>query len=246
MNVKTVDNLSKIPFIKHGFFGRNGGFSSGIFESLNVGISRGDDDNIVMRNRAAIAEYFDANIEQLIIPKQIHSNIAMLIDDDQFCGEILECDALITNIPGVLIGVNTADCVPIILCDLSKKYVAAIHSGWRGALSGVVDATLEKMKSLGCSDIVCGIGPCIKQKSFDVGNEIIENVDKKYIDDEKRFDITMYVSDKLIAHGVRDISKIDIDTFTNNEYFSYRRQTKLCQNSDVVKCGVQFSGVMII
>lgn len=238
MNVLFADNLLGIPFIRHGFFGREGGHSIGIFESLNVGIKRGDNDQNVMMNRTKIAEFLEQ--KELFIPKQIHSNIACVIDSDAWDNNN-ECDAIITNKKNMLIGVNTADCVPILLCDPTQKYIAAIHSGWRGAISGIVENTISEMKKLGCENIVCAIGPCIHQESFEVSDEIIMNVDKKYIQN-RHFDLVRYVLDKLLNMEVINISKIDIDTFSNNGYFSYRRNTVM---KKIQSCGVQFSGIVI-
>ncbi|MDR1488321.1 MAG: peptidoglycan editing factor PgeF [Holosporales bacterium] len=240
LRAKYADTLSNIPLIKHGFFGKEGGESVSQFESLNVGLGRGDDDKIVMKNRAKISEYFGILPENMVIPKQIHSNFVEIVDNPLLH---IECDSVITNTPNLLIGVTTADCVPILLCDVKQRYIAAIHSGWRGALLGVVENTLANLKKLGCrgDNIVAAIGPCIHQESFEVGSDVIDMVDKKYIDTRQHFDLLGYVRDKLIESGVlnSNISKIDIDTFKNNEYFSYRRAN--CRG-----CGVQFSGIMIV
>lgn len=238
MNILFADNLARISFVKHGFFGRLDGHSSGIFESLNVGLKRGDIEQNVLKNRYKIAEYFGQ--KSLFIPNQIHSNIPYVINN--MSDEIPECDAIITNKPGILIGVHTADCVPILLCDIEKKYIAAIHSGWRGALSGVIENTISKMKKEGCQNIIGSIGPCIHQKSFEFGEEIIEKVDEKYIKD-CHFDIQFYVEEKLLDAGIKDVSKIDVDTFSNNQYFSYRRNTTI---KNMQNCGVQFSGIVIL
>lgn len=237
MNILFASNLSQIPFIKHGFFDRTGGYSTGIFESLNVGIKRGDNDASVLKNRTKIAKYFGQ--KTLFIPKQVHSNIPHFIDNINTTD--IECDAFITNKPNILIGINTADCAPILLCDTEKRYIAAIHSGWRGAIAGIIENTVSTMKKLGCENLVCAVGPCIQQDSFEVGNEIISNVDRKYIKNN-HFDLPHYVSDKLINLGISDLCKIDIDTFSNNEYFSYRRNTIV---NKIRSCGVQFSGIVI-
>jgi YfiH family protein len=238
MNVLLAENLANIDFIRHGFFSRYGGYSSGIFESLNVGIDKGDDLEAVLKNREKVANYFGVLAKQLVIPKQVHGNISLVIDR----AKDVECDALITNTKNLLIGVNTADCCPVILCDKEKRYAAVIHSGWKGALAGIVENTMINLKNFGCHNIVCAIGPCIQQESFEVGEEIMRKVSLKYIKD-KHFDLPLYVTDKLLEYGVKNVSKIDVDTFANNEYFSYRRQ---CAKDSNIKCGVQFSGIIIL
>ncbi|MDR2075149.1 MAG: peptidoglycan editing factor PgeF, partial [Holosporales bacterium] len=225
-------------FIKHGFFGRNGGYSSGIFESLNVGVDKGDDPHNVLKNREKVANYFGVTAQELVIPKQVHGNIAQVID----CVNEVECDALITNTQNLLIGINTADCCPVLLCSPLKKYISAIHCGWRGALAGIIENTMKELQSLGCYDIVGAIGPCIQQKSYEIGDEIMNKVHSKYIRN-RHFDLPLYVYDKLLECGAKDISKIDVDTFTNKAYFSYRRQAA---GNGAVKCGVQFSGITIV
>jgi YfiH family protein len=203
-----------------------------------VGVDRGDDPHIVLKNREKVADYFGITTQQLLIPRQVHGDTALVVDR----AKEVKCDALITNAKNLLIGVNTADCCPILLCSQTKKYIAAIHCGWKGALAGIVENTMKKLQSLGCNDIVCAVGPCIQQKSFEVGDEIISKVSAKYIS-KRHFDLPLYVCDKLSEYGAMDVLKINVDTFTNNAYFSHRRQVA---GNQFLKCGVQFSGIVIV
>ncbi len=249
MNVITSDLLSGIDFIDHGFFDRMDGDSTGTYESLNVGIERGDDNEIVLKNRTKIAEHFGASVANLVILNQKHSDIVHVIDaknKDKYLFKNVaqalqnEGDAIITKEKGILIGVNTADCAPILLCSKSSKYIAVIHAGWRGSNGKIIENTLEKMKSLGCKDIVACIGPCLQRLHFEIQNDIEFAVDRKYIsymNDKTLFDMQLQVLEKLLKNDVKSVAKMDIDTYANQNYFSKRRIGE--------QTGVQFSGMML-
>jgi len=249
MNVMTSDLLSGIDFIEHGFFDRIGGESTGTYESLNVGIGRGDDDEVVLKNRKNVAEYFGVPVENLITLNQKHSDTVHVIDDKNKNKYLFknveqalqnEGDAIITKEKGILIGVNTADCAPILLCDKSAKYIAVIHAGWRGSNGKIIENTLEKMKSLGCKNIVACIGACLQRLHFAIKNDIDFKVDRKYIsysDDVTLFDMQLQILEKLLANGVKSVAKMDIDTYSNQNYFSKRRIGD--------QTGVQFSGLLL-
>ena len=249
MNVITADLLSEIDFINHGFFDRTGGESKGSYESLNVGIGRGDDDKIVLKNREKIAKHFGIPVSNLIILNQKHGNKVHIIDsknkkDYQFkdVEQALknEGDAIITKEKGLLIAVNTADCAPILLCDKDQKYIAVIHAGWRGSNGTIIENTLKEMKNLGCKNIMAAIGPCLKKKHFEVKDDVALKVDSKYIsyiENKSFFDMQLQVLEKLMKNGAKVVSKLNIDTFSDENYFSYRRIGE--------KTGVQFSGIVI-
>ena len=249
MNVMKSDLLSGIDFIEHGFFDRMDGESTGIYESLNVGIGRGDDDDVVLKNRKKIAEHFGLPVENLVILNQKHGDTVHVIDAKnknkylfKSVGQALqnEGDAIVTNEKGILIGVNTADCAPILLCDKDAKYIAVIHAGWRGSNGKIIENTLEKMKSLGCKNIVACIGACLQRLHFEVKNDIEFKVDRRYIsysDDTTLFDMQLQILEKLLANGAKSVAKMDIDTFSNLNYFSKRRIGD--------QTGVQFSGLML-
>ena len=249
MNVIKADLLSEIDFIDHGFFGRTGGESKGTYESLNVGIGRGDDDKIVLKNREKITDYFEVPVSNLVILNQKHGDKVHVIDSKNKKNYLFrdvnqalsnEGDAIITKEKGVLIAVNTADCSPILLCDKESKYVAVIHAGWRGSNGKIIENTLEKMKSLGCRNIVAAVGPCLQKKSFEVKDDTVLKMDNRYVsyvDNKTLFDMQLQVLEKLMKNGARVVSKMNVDTFSNENYFSYRRTGE--------KTGVQFSGIVI-
>ncbi len=247
MNIIKSDILEEIKFIDHGFFDRTGGKSIGKFESLNVGINRGDEN--VLENRKNIAEHFGVSLSDLIILNQRHSDIVHVITEknlEQYKFKDTEQawknegDAIITDLKNLLIGVNTADCAPILLCDKDLQYIAAIHAGWKGSNGKIIENTIEKMKNLGCENILAAIGPCLQKRYFEVKSDIISQIDRKYITfigEKILFDMQLQVLEKLIKSGVKSVSKLNIDTLSNDNYFSYR---KLGEN-----CGLQFSGIII-
>ncbi|MDR0630654.1 MAG: peptidoglycan editing factor PgeF [Holosporales bacterium] len=240
MEVIKSDLFSEIDFINHGFFNRHGGKSCGDFGSLNVGLNRGDNAQTVLINREIIAKHFDCNISGLVMLNQGHGNYVHLIDEKTDLSITQTGDSIITNQPRILIGVGTADCAPILLCDKETRFIGAIHAGWRGVIAGVIENTIKKLQSLGCSNITAAIGPCLQKQSFKVDPEIITQVHKTYLfesDDQIYFDLPLLINDKLSELGVNKVSMINIDTFSNNDFFSYRRQSG--------HCGVQFSGLYL-
>jgi YfiH family protein len=250
MEIIKADLLTDIKSINHGFFNRLGGKSTGVFESLNVGLNRGDDDATVISNRRSVAGFFGLGVRDMVVLNQAHGDDVHVIDLRNFESYRFDSvaqalskkgDAIITDIPGLLIGVNTADCAPILLCGIGNTtIIAAIHAGWRGAVSSVIENTVKTMMGLGSRAIYAAIGPCIQKNSFQVGSDISSVVDKKYfskIGENIFFDMTLLIEDKLGALGVKNLAFIDVDTFSNEDFFSYRRQNG--------HCGVQFSGICI-
>ena len=249
MNIIKTDLLSNVGFVDHAFFNRHGGVSTGNFESLNVGFKRDDNEDNVIRNREIVAEQFNVSLENLVILNQVHGDKIHVIDENNVSKYKFssveqalsnEGDAIITKQKGLLIGVNTADCAPILLCDQNEKMIAVIHAGWKGALGEVIENTVETMKSLGGKTIVAAIGPCIQKRSFAIKKDVANLIDKRYLtnfDNKILFDLPLLILEKLMRLGVKTVSKMGIDTFADENFFSYRRQDGVC--------GVQFSGIMI-
>jgi YfiH family protein len=243
--------LLNVSTVTHGFCDRHGGRSVGHYKSLNIGVNRGDYIEMVLKNREIIAKMFGVPAPYIVSLHQRHGDTVqivhagniesyrlMFLDNHvQSCGS---GDAIITNLSGVLIGVQTADCAPILLCDEKVRFVSAIHAGWRGTVGNVIENTVSTLTKLGCKNICAAIGPCIQKQSFEVGDEIISVVDKNYIseiDDKKYFDMPMMIHDKLVALGIKKIESIGIDTVSDENFFSHRRQNG--------QCGVQFSGILL-
>lgn len=249
MNLIKSELLSEIDFVDHGFFDRLDTDEFGGRSFLNVGFGRSDNDDLVLRNRVKIAQHFDVPVSNLIILNQVHGDVVHVIDSSNK-GKYLfsdsnrisanDGDAIITSEPGLLIAVNTADCAPVLLCDKRSKYVAVIHAGWRGSNGHIIENTINKMKSLGCSDIVAAIGPCLQKRFFSIKPDVAAQVDRKYIsivNGRMLFDMQLQVLEKLLLNGVKSVSKMNVDTFSNDNYFSYRREGEVT--------GVQFSGIVI-
>ena len=228
--------------VRHGFFTRQGGVSSGIYASLNCGPASGDDAAHVAENRSRVmhALGFPANaLDGMNTLAQVHSAEVVALGEALPAGQRTSADALVTATPGLAIGVLAADCVPVLFADTAGRAVAAAHAGWKGALAGILEATLASMAALGApaADIVACVGPCIQQQSYEVGDELrrhfleADSSYGRYFRDSERaghfmFDLSEYVTHRVQAAGVADVERLDVDTYTGEqEFFSYRRAT---------------------
>ena len=238
----TSSILSESRDVHHGFFTRQGGVSRGIYASLNCGPGSGDDDVHVTENRARVmhALGFPAGAAQdLNTLAQIHSAQVVALRQALPAGRYPRADALVTDVPGLVVGALAADCVPVLFADMVAKVVAAAHAGWKGALAGIVDATVASMGELGAQAerVVACIGPCIQQQSYEVGAELRQRfVDADpdngaYFRGSQRaghfmFDLSKYVAYRIEAAGVASVQRLEVDTYTNEQdFFSYRRAT---------------------
>jgi YfiH family protein len=230
-------NSSKIA---HGFFGCAGGVSTGIFASLNCGPGSGDERAHVVENRRrALAELTTTAETPLLTLYQIHSAEAVRVTEPWHIGEGPRADAMATNIPGLALGILTADCAPVLLADADAGVIGAAHGGWKGALSGVVDSLIREMEGLGAqrSRIAAAIGPCISQENYEVGAEFIatfEHTDEANArwflpsdrPDHFRFDLSGYVESRLRAARISNVTHIRRCTYADEaNFFSYRRAT---------------------
>ena len=231
----TSSVLEEIPYLQHGFFTRVGGESSGVYGTLNTGLEKGDDPEAVYENRRRICEIFGLTPENLGLVRQEHTDVVHTITKPFSKEEIPVGDALITTTPNVLIGVQTADCVPILLADKSQPMVAAIHSGWKGAVGGVIERTIQSMKEQGAKEenLVEALGPCIWQESYEVSQEFLDNLkgSERFFKTGKRpkhyqFDLPGYVINRLNDAGIKKVSPSLADTFADEgRFFSFRRKT---------------------
>ena len=167
--------LAALPGLRHAFFTRQGGVSEGVWASLNVGLRSGDAPERVAANRARAAAALDLAPDRLATARQVHGTTALVVDAPWDNGPAPEADALVTRRPGLLLGVLSADCGPLLLADPAAGVVAAAHAGWKGALGGVVEATVATMVRLGADParITGTLGPCIAQSSYEVGQEFV-------------------------------------------------------------------------
>ena len=208
--------------VKHGFFGRAGGVSAGIYASLNAGTGSNDDPTAVAENRRRIAATFGAPPTHLVGVHQVHSPDAVFIEAP-WTGERPHADALVTTIPGLVISVLTADCTPVLLADAEARVIAAAHAGWKGAIGGVLDSAVRLMRERGATNIVAAIGPCIHQQSYEVGPEFearFADKDAPYAryfapgsGDRRLFDLPGFCADQLRALGITDVETLPLDTY---------------------------------
>ena len=163
--------LSSLTGIAHGFFTRHGGVSAGIYASLNCGIGSKDEPAAIRENRGRVTSHLGAG--NLASAYQVHGTTALVVNEPWPAGERPKADAMVTATPGIALGVLTADCAPVLFADEQARVVAAAHAGWRGALSGVVEAAIEAMEGLGAKRerILAAVGPCIGPDAYEVGPE---------------------------------------------------------------------------
>ncbi|MEL6825401.1 MAG: peptidoglycan editing factor PgeF [Pseudomonadota bacterium] len=226
-------SLSSLPGIKHGFFGRKGGVSTGLYESLNIGQGSDDDVQAIRDNRAHIRDAMGA--DKLLSCFQVHS--AKVVEVTEPWHTRPQADGMVTKVPGLALCILSADCVPVLFADAEAKVIGAAHAGWKGAMAGVCEATLTAMESLGAdrSRIHAAIGPAIQQASYEVGPEFrdtfvgeqewTDRLFKAGREDRSHFDLIGYVQAVLKREGISAIDNIGHDTCAMEEdYFSNRRR----------------------
>jgi polyphenol oxidase len=219
----------------HAFFTRRGGVSNGVYESLNGGIGSKDDAERVSENRRRMAAHLGIADDRLLIAYQVHSAKALIVDK-AFAARP-RCDALVTATRGLGLGVTGADCGILLLADVEAHVIAAAHAGWKGALNGILEATLEQMEALGATrkSIAAALGPTIGPKSYEVGDEFFERflaAQKDYArffspaarEKHFMFDLPGFIGARLVAAGVGQFEDLGIDTYADEaRCFSYRR-----------------------
>ena len=222
------------PRVRHGFFTRQGGVSQGIYASLNVGVGSKDDPDAVAENRRRVAAHFGQ--AALVSAYQVHSATALVADGPWPAGPP-HADAVVSATPGVVCAALAADCAPILLVDPEARVVAAAHAGWKGALGGIVEATVRRMEGVGASRkwIRAAVGPCIGPQSYEVGLEFraaFVKLDPAYgrffstgrTEDKRMFDLPSFVLARLKAAGVETAHWLGHDTCAEeNRFFSNRR-----------------------
>ncbi len=233
------DNLSKIPNITHGFFKRKNGVSKGMYASLNCGLGSNDNKEYVIKNRIKVAKELGADADKLLTLYQVHSADVVVVAKCWRHSKLPRADAMVTDKPGIALGILTADCVPVLFADKNNKVIGAAHAGWKGAFAGILEATIEAMTKLGAerSSIVAAIGPAIAQKSYEVDlvfyekfiNKSTENA-KYFVPSTKEghflFNLKEFVKNTIAEAGIEDINMLENDTYAEEgDFFSYRRAT---------------------
>jgi YfiH family protein len=235
----TIRPLDDQPQVRHGFFSREGGVSEGLYASLNCGYGSGDRQADVGENRARAMARLGSEAERLVTCFQIHSDRVVRVERPWAPEAAPEADAMVTREPGLALGVLTADCAPVLLADGGAGVIGAAHAGWKGAIGGVLERTVEAMVELGAeaARIVAGIGPCIAQSSYEVGPEFAARflaqspANARYFQaradsDRLLFDLKAYAAERLRAAGVGEVEILACDTCAEEDrFFSYRRTT---------------------
>jgi hypothetical protein len=228
--------LSAIPGLRHAFFTREGGVSSGIYAGLNGGLGSHDDPAHVAENRRRMAEQMGVAPAHFLNLHQIHSPDTVVATGPWNGAAKPKADAIVTRHEGLAIGVTAADCGPILLVEPKARVIGAAHAGWKGALTGIMESTIDAMEKLGADrgGMVAAIGPLIRQPSYEVGHEFVERFLDADADNalfflpavrngHSMFDLAGFIRMRLENAGVSMIDDIGIDTYSDERCFSYRR-----------------------
>jgi purine-nucleoside/S-methyl-5'-thioadenosine phosphorylase / adenosine deaminase len=231
--------LSMLPGIRHGFFTRAGGVSDGFYASLNAGIGSRDAPERVAENRARMAAALGVARDRLVTAYQVHSPNVVVATEPWSRAQAPRADAVITRVPGLAVGVTTADCGPLLLADREAGVIGAAHAGWKGALAGVAEAAVDAMEQLGASRrrIVVALGPMIRQPSYEVGSDFVTRFhaddaqNRRFFapgarDGHAMFDLAGYITARLQRAGLGRIEDLGHCTYADpSRFFSYRRST---------------------
>jgi YfiH family protein len=235
-----LDILKALPKLRHGFLTREGGVSEGVYASLNCGYGSNDETARVAENRKRAAAQLGLPAEALVTVYQTHSTRVADVATPHAPNEAPEVDAMVTDRPGIALGILTADCAPVLFVDIDAGVIGAAHAGWRGAVSGIVEETIEAMERKGArrARILAAIGPCIGRDSYEVGAEFPAPIiaqdpgHARFFRPAAReghfmFDLPSYVEARTRAAGVADVERSRADTCADPErFFSYRRTTQ--------------------
>lgn len=231
--------LSGLSHIAHAFFTRQGGVSKDLYATLNTGAGSGDERANVIENRARCAGHLRLDRDRLVSVHQIHSATVHVVTEPWAIGQGPQGDAMVTNEPGLALGVLAADCTPVLFADRANAVIGAAHAGWKGALGGVLEATLDAMERLGAArtGIIGAIGPTISKDAYEVGPEF----EKRFLAQDAAsasfftpsaraghfmFDLPGYVELRLKRAGVRTVDRLALCTYGDEaRFFSYRRTT---------------------
>ncbi|MCX5495186.1 peptidoglycan editing factor PgeF [Kaistia dalseonensis] len=235
----TADALSALPGIRHGFYTRAGGVSDGIYASLNCGVGSADERLNVLENRARVTADLGVAPDRLATPYQVHSPDVVVVDEVWAPGAGPKADAVVTARPGIAIGIGTADCGPILFADAEARVIGAAHSGWKGAFTGVLEATVAAMEGLGArrERIVAVLGPTISAAAYEVGPEFharfvaADPANARFFvrserPEHHRFDLPAYIGMRLRAARLGTVDDLALCTYADPaRFFSYRRTT---------------------
>ncbi len=223
--------------IRHGYFTRTGGVSSGIYSGLNIGTGSADDQALVRENRRRVAEWMGVPADRLLTAFQIHSP-DVIVTREPFSGERPKADAIVTDRPGIAVGASSADCGPVLFADAEARVIGAAHAGWKGAFTGVLENTISAMEGLGArrENIVAVLGPSISARNYEVGPEFVDRFieadqgNARYFVPSHNaghalFDLNRYTVDRLLKAGVTTDALGRCTYAEEDLFYSFRRAT---------------------
>ena len=235
-----TQNLILCTGIRHGFFTRAGGTSSGIYAGLNCGLGSSDGAALVLENRRRVADHLGAGTGHVVTLYQVHGATALAVTAAPSRDHLPKADAVVTSTPGLVIGVLTADCAPVLFADPDAGIVAAAHAGWRGAVAGIIESTIAEMERLGArrQQIRAAVGPCINQAAYEVGAAFEAGIvgqnpaysrffAKPNAATQPHFDLPGFVHHRLMAAQIGSVEAAVQCTHANESlFFSYRRTSQ--------------------
>ena len=235
--------LTKFKNIKHCFFSRKNGFSTGLYKSLNCGIGSNDEKKNVLRNLKFVSKNIGCEEKFLITLNQKHTNQVVHFKDRKSIKNKITADGIVSQVRNVGIGILAADCAPILFYDPNRKIIACVHSGWKGALSGIIRNTVKKFNQLKSKnkDLIAVVGPCISKDNYEVKIDFFKkfieqdtknkNFFEKTGDESFNFDLRGLINSELSNQSINNIENLQIDTFSKKElFYSYRRS---CFNKEM-------------
>lgn len=250
-----AESLSRASGLRHGFLSRKGGVSDGIHGGLNVGFGSDDDKDRVAENRARAASAFETAPQNLTTVYQVHGIDVAVLEKPLSRDEAPKADAMVTDRPGIMLGILTADCTPVLFHDPVARVIGACHSGWRGSFGGISASTVDAMEKLGAKreNITAAVGPCIARKSYEVDGKFRDTIlegpggsedlfDLSTRDGHFMFDLPEYVRRRTIATGIASVELVARDTLAEEDLFYSYRRTTLRKEPDY---GRQLSAIML-
>jgi YfiH family protein len=255
--IVTSPKMNGLSGVRHGFFTRQGGVSTGIYASLNCGAGSHDEPASVAENRSRASAGLDLPVTALTTLYQVHGDEVLTLDAPLPADAPRpKADGMVSTMPGIALGILAADCVPVLLADAQARVIGACHAGWRGALGGITDATLRAMRRLGAAPlrITAAIGPSIRQASYEVGAEFpgpflaADAANARFFrpgakDGHFQFDLPGYVAARLALAGIAVIDDLARDTQSEPEHFFSYRRTTLAREADY---GRQLSAIALL
>jgi len=240
--------LNKFKNIKHCFFSRKNGFSSGLYKSLNCGIGSSDRKKNILKNLKFVSKKIGCEEKFLITLNQRHTNQVVYFKDKKSIKNKLTADGIISQVKNVGIGILTADCAPVLFYDPNKKIIACAHSGWKGALSGIIRNTVKKFSYLNSNnkDLIAVVGPCISKDNYQVKIDLFKKFTaqdsknriffEKTGDESFNFDLRGLINSELLKSGINNIENLQMDTFSKKELFYSYRRSRFNKEIDYGRC----------